>query len=87
MKFPTFSSISFTDFLIIHRLMRRLHREVIGIPSAVNMYGVRSGFIFFTDLGFSVKLSPASNKKVYEDGMESIPSESYAIRQSLHMDI
>lgn len=33
-------------------------------------------FTFFTDLGFSVKLSPVSSKKVYEEGMESIPSES-----------
>lgn len=33
-------------------------------------------FTFFTELGFSVKLSPVSSKKVYEAGMESIPSES-----------
>ena len=52
-------------------------RGVIGIPRVLNMYeDYPFWFTFFTDLGFSVKLSPASNKKVYEDGMESIPSES-----------
>ena len=33
-------------------------------------------FTFFTKLGFRVVLSPASTRKVYELGIESIPSES-----------
>ena len=33
-------------------------------------------FTFFTKLGFRVVLSPASTRKIYELGIESIPSES-----------
>ena len=52
-------------------------RGVIGIPRVLNMYeDYPFWFTFFTELGFSVKLSPRSSKKVYEEGMESIPSES-----------
>ena len=32
--------------------------------------------VFFKELGFSVELSPSSTRKIYELGMESIPSES-----------
>ena len=31
---------------------------------------------FFSDLGFRVKLSPRSNKELYEQGMETIPSDT-----------
>ena len=31
---------------------------------------------FFTKLGYRVVLSPSSNRKIYELGIESIPSES-----------
>ena len=52
-------------------------RGVIGIPRVLNMYeDYPFWFTFFTELGFSVKLSPVSSKKIYEEGMESIPSES-----------
>ncbi len=34
------------------------------------------GSLFFTELGFRVVLSPRSSKKVYEAGIETIPSES-----------
>lgn len=55
----------------------RAERGVIGIPRVLNMYeDYPFWFTFFTELGFSVKLSPVSSKKVYEAGMESIPSES-----------
>lgn len=33
-------------------------------------------FTFFTELGYRVVLSPSSNRKIYELGIESIPSES-----------
>ncbi|MBQ1377795.1 MAG: 2-hydroxyglutaryl-CoA dehydratase, partial [Lachnospiraceae bacterium] len=50
---------------------------VIGIPRVLNMYeNYPYWFTFFTDLGFSVKLSPFSKRRIYELGMESIPSES-----------
>ena len=50
---------------------------VIGIPRVLNMYeNYPFWFTFFTKLGFRVVLSPASTRKVYELGIESIPSES-----------
>ena len=52
-------------------------RGVIGIPRVLNMYeDYPFWHTFLTDLGFSVKLSPFSSKKIYEEGIESIPSES-----------
>ena len=30
----------------------------------------------FTDLGFRVELSPRSNKQIYEQGLETIPSDT-----------
>ncbi len=52
-------------------------RGVIGIPRVLNMYeNYPFWATFFTELGFSIKLSPFSNRKIYELGMESIPSES-----------
>ncbi len=37
---------------------------------------IRSGSSSFTRLGYRVILSPASTRKIYELGIESIPSES-----------
>ena len=52
-------------------------RGVIGIPRVLNMYeNFPYWATFFKELGFSVKLSPASTRKIYELGMETIPSES-----------
>ncbi len=52
-------------------------RGAIGIPRVLNMYeNYPFWFTFFTNLGFRVVLSPSSTKKVYELGIESIPSES-----------
>ena len=52
-------------------------RGVVGIPRALNMYeNYPFWFTFFTKLGYRVELSPSSNKKIYEKGIESIPSES-----------
>ena len=52
-------------------------RGVIGIPRVLNMYeNFPFWATFFKELGFSVKLSPASSRKIYEMGIESIPSES-----------
>ena len=50
---------------------------LIGIPRVLNMYeNYPFWFTFFTKLGFRVVLSPASTRKIYELGIESIPSES-----------
>ena len=52
-------------------------RGVIGIPRALNMYeDYPFWFRFFTELGYSVKLSGRSTKAIYELGMETIHSES-----------
>ena len=52
-------------------------KGIIGIPRVLNMYeNYPFWFTFFTELGFSVKLSPSSSRSVYELGIESIPSES-----------
>ncbi|MBQ5739731.1 MAG: 2-hydroxyacyl-CoA dehydratase, partial [Oscillospiraceae bacterium] len=52
-------------------------RGVIGIPRVLNMYeNYPFWATFFKELGFSVLLSPFSARKLYELGMESIPSES-----------
>ena len=52
-------------------------RGVIGIPRVLNMYeNYPFWAVFFKELGFRVVLSPFSSRKIYELGMESIPSES-----------
>ncbi|MCI9152353.1 2-hydroxyglutaryl-CoA dehydratase [Lachnospiraceae bacterium] len=52
-------------------------RGTIGIPRVLNMYeNYPFWFTFFTKLKFRVLLSPASTRKIYELGIESIPSES-----------
>lgn len=52
-------------------------RGIIGIPRALNMYeNYPFWHTFFTTLGFSVVLSDNSNHKLYEKGIDSIPSES-----------
>lgn len=52
-------------------------RGTVGIPRALNMYeNYPFWHTFFTHLGFSVVLSDNSNKKTYEAGIESMPSES-----------
>lgn len=49
----------------------------IGIPRALNMYeNYPLWFTFLTKLGFKVVLSDHSNRRIYESGMESMPSES-----------
>ncbi len=52
-------------------------RGTVGIPRVLNMYeNYPFWFTFFTKLGYHVVLSPSSNRKIYELGIESIPSES-----------
>ncbi len=55
----------------------KARRSVIGIPRVLNMYeNYPFWFTFFHTLGFCVVLSPASTRKIYEYGIDSIPSES-----------
>ncbi|MEE0956074.1 MAG: acyl-CoA dehydratase activase-related protein [Eubacterium sp.] len=52
-------------------------RGKVGIPRVLNMYeNYPLWFTFFTKLGYSVVLSPMSNKKIYDLGIESIPSDT-----------
>ena len=52
-------------------------RGTIGIPRVLNMYeDYPFWFTFLTKLGFRVLISEKSNRKTYEKGMESMPSES-----------
>ncbi len=52
-------------------------RGTVGIPRVLNMYeNYPFWHTFFTELGYRVILSPTSSKKLYELGIESIPSES-----------
>ncbi len=52
-------------------------RGVIGIPRVLNMYeNYPFWHVLFTRLGFSVMLSPFSNKEMYEKGMETISSDT-----------
>ncbi len=52
-------------------------RGIVGIPRVLNMYeNYPFWFTFFTKLGYRVILSPPSTRKIYELGIESIPSES-----------
>lgn len=52
-------------------------RGEIGIPRVLNVYeNYPFWFTFFTKLGYRVVLSPPSTHKMYELGIESIPSES-----------
>ncbi len=52
-------------------------RGIVGIPRVLNMYeNYPFWAVFFRELGYRVVLSPLSTHKIYEAGMESIPSES-----------
>ena len=52
-------------------------RGTVGIPRVLNMYeNYPFWHTFFTKLGYQVILSPSSNRRIYELGIESIPSES-----------
>ncbi len=52
-------------------------RGTVGIPRVLNMYeNYPFWFRFFTSLKYRVILSPPSTHKIYELGIESIPSES-----------
>ena len=52
-------------------------RGTVGIPRVLNQYeNYPFWFTLFTRLGFRVELSDRSSNKIYEKGIETIPSES-----------
>lgn len=68
----------------LHRLfdyeplpLEKAPRGEIGLPRVLNMYeNYPFWATFFKELGFRVVLSPSSTRKIYELGMDTIPSES-----------
>ena len=55
----------------------KAERGQVGIPRVLNMFeNYPFWFTFFTKLKYQVVLSPTSTRKIYELGIESIPSES-----------
>ncbi|MBR7148581.1 MAG: 2-hydroxyacyl-CoA dehydratase [Firmicutes bacterium] len=53
------------------------YRGTIGIPRVLNMHeDYPFWFRFFTKLGFRVIVSPASNKQMYSQGMDTISSDT-----------
>ncbi|MBQ9947135.1 MAG: 2-hydroxyglutaryl-CoA dehydratase, partial [Oscillospiraceae bacterium] len=52
-------------------------RGVVGIPRVLGLYeNYPFWHTLFTELGFSVKLSPKSSREIYDRGIETMPSES-----------
>ncbi len=57
--------------------LKQAPRGKVGIPRVLNMFeNYPFWHTFFTKLGYEVVLSPTSTRKIYELGIESIPSES-----------
>ncbi len=57
--------------------LEQARNGVIGIPRVLNMYeDYPFWHAFFTELGFRVVLSPPSSKEMYENGMDTIPSDT-----------
>ena len=55
----------------------KTRRGTLGIPRVLNMYeDYPFWFTLFTRLGYRVLLSGRSSRKLYESGMETIPSDS-----------
>jgi predicted CoA-substrate-specific enzyme activase len=52
-------------------------RGTIGLPMGLNMYELYPfWWRFFTELGFRVVHSPFSNRKIYQKGQQTIPSDT-----------
>lgn len=52
-------------------------RETIGLPMGLNFFELLPFWhTFFRSLGFGVRLSPASSKRLYQKGQNSIPSDT-----------
>ncbi|MDR0197837.1 MAG: 2-hydroxyacyl-CoA dehydratase [Oscillospiraceae bacterium] len=52
-------------------------RGTVGIPRVLGLYeNYPFWHAFFTELGYSVKLSPKSSREIYDHGIETMPSES-----------
>ena len=55
-------------------------RGTVGLPRTMNMFeNYPFWHTFFTSLRYRTVLSPKSSKKLYESGMDTIPSESHLL--------
>jgi predicted CoA-substrate-specific enzyme activase len=76
-KLPNLYKYKFQRLFKYKPISKDKAKGVIGIPRVLNIYqNYPLWFTFLTELGFRVIISPRSNKKIYEKGMETIPSES-----------
>ncbi len=65
------------DRLFNYEPKENAKRGKIGIPRVLNMYeDYPLWFTIFNELGFEVIISDHSNRRIYESGIESMPSES-----------
>ena len=65
------------DRLFSYTPLEDAPRGEIGIPRVLNMYeNYPLWFTVLTNLGFKVVISDHSNRRIYESGIESMPSES-----------
>jgi len=59
------------------RVNVNVNRETIGIPLGLNIYELLPfWYTLFTTLGFQVKVSPLSDKNLYNQGQHTIPSDT-----------
>ena len=74
----TFSITNIKGFFTYEPLSAdKATRGQVGIPRVLNMFeNYPFWYTFFTELKYQVVLSPTSTRKIYELGIESIPSES-----------
>lgn len=76
-KLPNLFGYKYERVFGYRPLKRSDARGVVGIPRGLNMYeNYPFWHTFLTELGYRVLLSSPSSKRLFEEGMDSIPSES-----------
>ena len=65
------------ELLSAYTDVKGTRKETLGIPMALNMFETLPFWhTLLSELGFGIKLSPESNKKLYQKGQQSIPSDT-----------
>ncbi len=65
------------DKIMSYKSDKENYKGTVGLPLVMNMYeNIPFWFTFFDELGFEVVYSGRSNKKMYELGQDSIPSDT-----------
>ncbi len=74
---PNLYEFKLREVFRIPKAINKPTKGVVGLPRVLNMYEDFPFWAsFFTELGYQVKISGHSTKKIFEMGMETIPSES-----------